>query len=205
MTYETGFGETWQGLLADGSLDMETVVKKYLEHYGFEPNVDPHTAIVDMITITRRQHWSKGPRKTQCAKASRLRVCRPSSDFAWQRPVCENYVLSANNEKLCPVMEELVDANVEKNRYMILTLSNCRDLEECSCAVLDELGFAERPKGSYNNYEKFSKAARQLIEKSISCFEVPCLMLLEYLQDQGFSGDHQSYARGPSSCLSNTW
>ncbi len=186
MTYEKGFGEIWQGLLADGTLDMELLAKRHSEHYEYEMKYPPHTAIVDMITATRKKRWDKEP-------PSDLHVCTPSLDIVRQRVVCETYVLSANSKGFCPLISELVNAHTEPNRFVILTLSNCKDMEGCTKDVLGELGFAERPKKAYRNYRRFSNAARRLIEDSVAYFEAPCVRLFEYLEHQGFSGDHETY------------
>jgi len=201
MTYERDFGEIWQGLLADGSVDLEFVACKYKKHYGYQiRNVT--TAIVDMIAIMRRQHRSK----RWCGQQSPtpgLSRCRPSIDFILQQPVCENYVLTPNRNELyrsrnsiaqdiCPIILELTDA--EPNRFIILALSNCKDLEKCTKAVLKELGFVEHPEQTYRNYKLFSLAALKLIEESISYFEAPCVQVLEYLKRCGLPSEQESFA-----------
>lgn len=192
MTYELAFGNNWQGLLADGTLNMEAIAQKYLKHYGYEMR-DCHTAVVDMISVTRREHWVKELSEQRCTGATRLRVCRPSCSLLRQRPVCENYVLSASTKETSPLMAELVNTDPKENRFLVLTLSNCKDLKECTKEVIDEFGFVERQKQAYCNYNEFSESAHELIEKSISYFEAPCVRLLEYLEGLGFSGDLETY------------
>lgn len=41
MTYEKAFSYMWQGLLADGSMNMEAVAHTYEKHYGYAVG-NPH-------------------------------------------------------------------------------------------------------------------------------------------------------------------
>jgi len=90
-----------------------------------------------------------------------------------------------------PITAELANAGPE--RFVILTLSNCKNLEGCTMQVLQDFDFVPHPEESYRNYHRFSDTARKLIEYSLEYFEAPCVKLLEELQRYGFSGGHESY------------
>lgn len=200
MTYESAFGDNWHGLLADGSLDMKKIAQAYVKHYRYVMR-DLHIGIADMISIRRGQRWRKGTSKRKGMGSLNMCVCR-SFDSVRRRPICENYVLSASGressglDEICglntsPITAEL--ANAEPERFVMLTLSNCKDLEKCTKQVLQDLGFVPHSEKSYHNYRRFSDAAHKLIEYSIEYFEAPCVKLLEDLQRRGFRGGHESY------------
>ena len=171
---------------------MDVVAKQYLEQYGQEMT-DPHSAAVSMITNIRRRQWSKEAREKQYSDASGVSRCRPMLDLGGQHPICENYALSAITEQPWSAMARPVSTDTKRNRLMILTLSDCQNLEECTREVLDEFDFVENAEEEYHNYGTFVRAARELIETSISYFESPHIRLLGYLEAQGFAGCHDAY------------
>jgi hypothetical protein len=201
MTYEYSSGSMWQGLLADGTFDSEKLNKKYIMCYGH--HIDGDIDIADLIYRMHKDGQSKicseyndtDNRDLNCF-CSRLRNPQTIT------PLCETYVLSAN-EKLhdtaaipshpytSAIIEELIGA--EPNRHVVIMLSNCTNLIECKKTVLFDLGFMPRDKEEYQNYKKFSTAARKLIDKSIKFFEAPCCKLFEHLEQQGFTGEHVTY------------
>lgn len=196
MTYEKASGGVWEGLLADGTVDMAEVAQKYASHYGHEMKTDPHAAVADMLFNLHKQYRGKTP------SPGGLYCCKWDSDSVFRSPICETYVLSVNNRRkqssviysksyVSAILEELKDA--EPNRFAIMVLSNCKNLEACSKSTLMELGFVPHPEKAYRYYRKFSNAARKLIEESIEYFEAPCCKLFERLEQQGFKGDQVTY------------
>lgn len=205
MTYEKASGSVWQGLLADGAVDMERVAQIFTKHYGGWKLMKKHyhTIVSATLNDTYKQYSTKAPSNVNVEDDSlnNLQCCEPVYDFISSKPVCETYVLSVNNKHsptissrtyTSTIIEEL--KNAKPNRFVIMTLSNCKYLEECSKKVLAEIGFTPHPKQAYHRYRKFSNAARKLIEDSIAYFEAPCCRLFEHLRQQGFKGDHDTYA-----------
>ncbi len=206
MSYEKASGSVWQGLLADGTVDMARVAQKFKKQHGDCKLIKKHyhTIISATLNDTYKQNRTKTPSSVNVEDdaLNNLQCCEPIYDCMSSKPVCETYVLSANNKNhsstipsktyASAVIEELKDA--EPNRFVIITLSNCNELEECSKKVLAEIGFTPHPKQAYHHYRKFSNAARKLIEDSITYFEAPCCRLFEHLKQQGFKGDHDTYA-----------
>lgn len=206
MTYEKASGSVWQGLLADGSVDMKRVAQIFTKHYGGCKLMKKryHTIISATLNDTYKQYRNKVPSNVNVEDdaSNNLQRCEPVYDCMNSKPVCETYVLSANNKKhssnISPktytsaIIEELKGA--EPDRFIIMTLSNCGGLEECSKKLLAEIGFIPHPKQAYHRYRKFFNAARKLIEDSIAYFEAPCCRLFEHLKQQGFKGDHDTYA-----------
>lgn len=205
MTYEKASGCVWQGLLSDGTVDMERAALIFTKHHGSCKLMKRHyhTIISAALNDTYKQHRTKVPSNVNVEDnaSNNLQCCEPVYDCMGSKPVCETYVLSVNNKKhsstissktyISAIIEELKDA--EPDRFIIITLSNCNGLEECSKKVLAEIGFSPHPKQAYHHYRKFSNAASKLIEDSIAYFEAPCCRLFEYLGQQGFKGNHDTY------------
>jgi hypothetical protein len=191
----------WQGLLADGVIDVTKMRKKYAKQTGLKTKDDYHTAITDMLYDIHKRGRIKVFSDTEDVISSNSQCQKATCDSVYQMPICETYVLSVNMRKyssilssksyVSSILEELKDA--EPNRFAILILSNCKDLEECSKKALVEFGFVPQPKEAYQRYRKFSKAAHKLIEESIEYFEAPCCKLFKHLKQQGFAGDHVTY------------
>ena len=205
MTYEKASGSVWQGLLADGTVDMTRVAQIFTKHHGGCKLMKKHyhTIISATLNDTYKRYRTKAPSNVNIEDDTRnnLQCCEPVYDFVNSKPVCETYVLSVNKKHsstisskthASAVIEELKDA--EPDRFVIMTLSNCNGLEECSKNALAEIGFTPHPKQAYHRYRKFSNAARKLIEDSIAYFEAPCCRLFEHLKQQGLEGDHDTYA-----------
>ena len=200
MTYEYACGGVWQGLLADGILDMDTVNQKIVKHYGHGIE-DRHSAIVDTINHIRKQYRGKVSTDKHDTATDHIEFCRATCDFIEPKTICETYALTIdrpNSNKLAdsPYMPAIYREleQPENDRITILTLSNCQDILACTKTVLAELDFAEHPQHKYNNYKSFSEAAEHLIEDAIEYFESPCCKLFEHLQKQGFRGDLDTYA-----------
>ncbi len=192
--------DNWRGLLADGVLDLDKIAKAYHNHYGY-PMADLHMGIADMIVLKRKKSWAKSTPKPRTRAQRNIHVCR-TPDHVRKQPICENYVLSVNRDTypcsckaICaeayPIIAELV--NAEQNRFIILTLSNCFDLEKCTKEVLEHFGFEPNPERAYHDYTRFSSAARKLIESSLEYFDAPCVKLLEDLKHGGFSGYNECF------------
>lgn len=199
MSYERGFGEIWQGLLSDGYFNLETIASEYLKHTGHEVKF-LDSAITDLIVIGRKKYQCKEGIQAHKNNKSTICKCLTSFDFMEGRIECENYVLFPDNKDMsrntkfgkshCAIVQEF--ENAEPNRTLMLTLSNCKDLYECTKDVLENLGFVVRPKEGYRDYEKFSVASQSLIEEAIAYFEAPCVRVLEYLKKRGFTGYHET-------------
>jgi len=196
MTCEKASGVSWEGMLSDGTIDMEKIAESYKQHVGSEFD-NPYRGVADMLWLIRKRLRMKSPYRD-----SSEHECGQVCDSIRTVPFCENYVLGiqnhldvpeqvADDSYIIPIKHEL--SGHETDRFILLTLSNCAHLTDCTEEALGELGFVERPKEDYQNYEAFRNASQKLIRNTILYFEAPCLKVSEYLQKQGFSGEHATY------------
>lgn len=197
MTYEIASGISWQGMLSDGTINIDEVAQRLRGHFNLDPK-NPCRGLADVLYITRKKLRKKATRRTPPVSE-----CGATCDSIRTATFCESYVLSVklqlNGPKqshitpyVTPLMDEFFD--YDPNRFLFLTLSNCIYLTNCTKEALDDLGFIERPKEEYQNYEKFSKASQKLIEDTILYFEAPCWEVSEYLRTLGFVNEHVTYS-----------
>ena len=197
MTYEKSSGELWNCLLADGTFDLTRIAKKYEERYGYDV-CSPDVAILDLIQNIRKNRRRKIHQPTHNDIPRGKLQCEFPYACHFKYPICDTYLLGVNlksghsSESASRYYTQIVEEfrSVESNRFLLLTFSNCKDMEQCTKDALDDIGFEPYPREAYKNYRRFSHAAKTMMQDSIEYFEAPCVKLFEYLKKGGFSGIH---------------